>query len=182
MNPTEKAASNAEGTWDLIYSNTNLFRASPLFMSARALAKGDQSITFNEISDRFINSLKFARIGRVTQIISSTSISSEIETEIPIFPGSVTGTIVSMAEIESVTDDNMTLLADNIRIKEGTSNIPLFGEFLSNFTGVSVKSLSSLVPSFESPKPVFSITYVDQDLLIKRDQDFNVFVFTKVNN
>lgn len=180
LNPTEKTATSSEGTWDLIYSNTNLFRASPIFMSARSLATGDQSIKFNEITDRVINSLKFAKIGRVTQVITSTSISSEIETEIPVFPGSVTGTIISMAEIDSTTDDSMTLVTDNIRIKEGTSNIPLFGELINNFSGVSVVSLANLAS--QSPKPVLSITYVDQDLRISRDQDFNVFVFTKVIN
>jgi hypothetical protein len=182
LNPTEKTAIAAEGTWELIYTNTNLFRTSPLFMSARAFATGEQSVQFNEITDRFINSLKFARIGRVTQVITPFSVSSEIETEIPVFPGSVTGTIISMAEIESATDDSVTLVTDNIRIKEGTSNIPLFGELINNFSGISVKSLSSSVPSFESPKPILSITYVDQDLRISRDQDFNVFVFTKVIN
>lgn len=40
------------GRWELIYSNTNLFRSSPFFMAARAVCKdGDEANSFNLFCD-----------------------------------------------------------------------------------------------------------------------------------
>lgn len=155
-------------------------------MTARSLTKGDQATTFNDFTDTFMSSLKFARIGRTTQIITSTSIQSEFETEIPIFPGSIISTIISSADIESNNENGMILLSDNIRVKEGTSNIPFISTLLDNFSGLSINYIEKLIagnfPDYKSSSssPTFYTYYVDQDLRISRDEDYNVFVYTKI--
>ena len=158
LNPTENPAQESEGSWDLIFTNTNIFRSSPLFMAARAMAKAEQSANFNNFSDLFMSSLRFARIGRVTQTITATTVQSEFETEVPIISGAITGTIVSTAEIEESDSTSMTLLTDKVRIKEGSSNIPVFSQLMDNFPGVSVKSIGGLlenIPQYENPQTRF---------------------------
>jgi hypothetical protein len=54
LNPIENPASSdySLGKWELVYSNTNLFRSSPFFMAGRAQCKdGQEADTFNTFCD-----------------------------------------------------------------------------------------------------------------------------------
>ena len=151
-------------------------------MAARAMAKGETSSAFNSFTDLFMSSIKFARIGRVRQDITATSVVSEFELELPIIAGSIMGTLISSADIEAIDGETMTLLTDNVRIKEGSFNIPGFSQLLDSLPGVPVKSIGGLlenIPAYETPRPVFSTTYIDADFRISRDQDQNIFIYTK---
>ena len=50
-------------------------------------------------------------------------------------------------------------------------------------SGIPVRSIGKLlenIPSFDTPTATINVTYVDQDLRIVRDQDKNVFVYTRI--
>jgi hypothetical protein len=188
LNASLSPAREADGTWELIYTNTQLFRSSPLFMAARALLKTeDEAAKFNQFCALHLKALRFTRIGRVTQIVTPNTLRSEFETEVPLFPGlpiAITGTIVSTADIEFSDRNSWTLGLDTTRIKEGSSNVPILNNFLDNFTGLPLKAvgnaLESRLPSYSNPKPVFRTVYLDEDLRISRDQDDHVFVYSKL--
>ena len=191
-NPIDNPSDNdlSLGNWELIYSNTNLFRSSPFFMAARAVCKeGDEASTFNQFCDLHREALAFTNMGKITQIITPVSLTSEFETTVPVIPGlpiTITGTIQSNASIESKTSNSWTLLMDKVRIKENTSNIPLFGQLLNQFSGLPIKSLGELLENtnsmtgYTNPKPIFYTYYVDTHMRISRDQDDNVFVYNRV--
>ena len=181
----------ALGKWELIYSNTNLFRSSPFWMAARAVCQeGDQASTFNTFCDLHRDALAFTNVGRITQIISSTSLISEFETIVPLVPGlpfTITGTILSNSDIVSSTSNSWTLFMDNVTIKEDTSNIPFFNNLLNQFKGLPIRSLGSFleentntITGYTNPKPIFYTYYVDTHMRISRDQDDNVFVYNRV--
>ena len=68
------------------------------------------------------------------QIIEETVFKSEFDTKVSLIPGLpffVTGTIASAAEIVERTSDSMSLYLDTVKIKEGSSNIPMFDELFS---------------------------------------------------
>jgi len=148
-------------------------------------------------------SLSISKINRVRQIISSDRLISEFEVSagtipflasLPVpralrysggLPFSITGAIVSSADIVDKRSDTMELLMDTVDIKG--SNIPGLRQMFDSGLKLQSRGLSKfLSDSFPStysvPKPVFRITYVDEDIRISRDQDNKVFVYSKVSD
>lgn len=66
------------------------------------------------------------------------------------------------------------------------SNVPGLRQALDGGLKLSsrrlAKVLESTVSSYTTPKPIFTTTYLDDNLRISRDQDDKVFVYTKVSN
>lgn len=192
FNPIENPCDDnlSLGKWELIYSSTNLFRSSPFFMAARAVCKdGAESDRFNLFCDLHRDALAFTNMGKISQTITKTTMCSEFETFVPIVPGlpiTITGTIMSNADIVSSTGNSWTLFMDKVRIKENTSNIPGLNNLLNQFTGLPIRSLGSIlentnnVTGYTNPKPIFYTYYVDTHMRISRDQDDNVFVYNRV--
>jgi len=190
LNPTENPVESdmINGEWELLYSNTNLFRSSPFFMASRAICKeGKQADRFNRFCDLHRSALSFTSIGKVKQIITPELLTNEFETigsVIPGLPMVIKGTIKSVAEIVSSSTNEWTLQMISTRIKEGTSNIPLFKRVLSSQrVSLPIQRLGKVlerVPIYNTPFPVFSTSYLDFDLRISRDQDNNIFVYTRV--
>ena len=178
------------GKWELIYTNTNVFRSSPFFMSVRAVCKeGKQADRFNMFCDLHREALAFTNMGKVIQIITEDSLTSEFETSVPLVPGlffTVTGTIESNADIVDKTGDSWTLYMDKVRIKKDTSNIPIVNNLLNDFPGLPIRTLGSFLEStssvtnYSNPRPVFRTRYLDTHMRISRDQDDNVFVYNRV--
>eukprot|EP01036_Dinobryon_divergens_P023226 gene23226-31552_t len=190
INPA--TSSEILGVWNLAYSNTYLFRSSPFFMAARAICQeGAEADTFNRFCRMHREALAFTSIGAVKQIVSESSLRSEFETNVAALPGLpivIRGTIVSTADIESRHGGAWTLFMDRVRIKEGSSNVPVLGGLLNSFAGLDSRRLSTLLQSLPlslsshrslSPRPVFRTNFVDDGMRISRDQDDNVFVYTR---
>lgn len=190
LNPTENTVESEmiNGEWELLYSNTNLFRSSPFFMASRAICKeGKQADRFNRFCDLHRSALAHTSIGKVKQIISPGLLTSEFETVGSVVPGLpivVKGTIKSVAEIVSSSANDWTLQMVSTRIKEGTSNIPLFKRVLnSQRVKLPVQRLGKAlerIPIYNTPFPIFTTSYLDFDLRISRDQDNHIFVYTRV--
>lgn len=191
LNPTADPATSelTNGRWELVFSNTNLFRSSPFFMAARAVCReGEEASRFNLFCDLHRQALAFSAIGKVTQIISGFRLISEFETVAAVLPGlplTIRGTIESSADIETKTSDSMTLFMDKVRIKKGTSNIPILKNVLDEFSGLPIRRLGQRLEerfrdSYTNPRPVFRTKYVDAHMRISRDQDNNIFVYNRV--
>jgi len=175
------------GSWDLVYSSTFLFRSSPFFMAARAVCQeGKEAEQFNWFCKQHRKALAFTSIGNVKQIIDKNSMRSEFESKVAVIPGlpvMITGTVVSTAEIVETTDNSWTMYLDKVRIKEGSSNIPLMKDILDNGVALQSRELGSFLESnidfYSNPKPVFRTYYLDDEVRISRDQDDHVFVYVK---
>jgi hypothetical protein len=101
-----KKSFSSEGDWDLVMTDTQLFRSSPFFMAARAVVKdGSDAEQFNWFCDQHRSALDFSQIGRVRQVVRANVVRSEFEVKVGLatiafgLPLSVTGWIVTTADI-----------------------------------------------------------------------------------
>ena len=190
-----------EGTWELLYSDTQLFRSSPFFMAGRAVCSTpEEAERYDWFCDMHRAALAISNIGKVRQIISSDRMVSEFEVKvgsIPFLtaftpfaysgglPVTIEGAIVSSADI-TPTDDGRAweIFMDTVEIKG--SNVPLLRQILDGGVKLGSRDLGSFlednVDSYTNPKPVFETTYLDDGVRISRDQDGKVFVYGKVDD
>ena len=191
------------GTWELIYSDTQLFRSSPFFMAGRAVCKdGEEADRYDWFCDMHRAALAISEIGKVRQIITSEGrMISEFETNvgsIPFLsdftpfkysgglPFVIEGAIVSSADITPTPDGKgWSILMDTVEIKG--SNIPLLRQILdSGRATLKSRDLGSFlennVDGYTNPRPIFETTYMDNMIRISRDQDGKVFVYAKASD
>lgn len=88
-NPTLSPAESplALGTWELVYSSTQLFRSSPFFMAGRAVCQdGEQAQQYDWFCDMHRKALAISNIGAVRQVVSNTTLISEFEVKVGAVP------------------------------------------------------------------------------------------------
>ena len=197
---------SAFGTWELVYSSTQLFRSSPFFMAGRAVCKTEEEAQqYDWFCDMHRAALAISTIGKVRQVISSSRIVSEFEVKagaVPFlndftpfsysggWPIAIEGAIVSSAditEIQTNPDDISPLIweiyMDTVEIKG--SNIPLLRQVLDSGLKLASRGLGDFlennVESYSNPRPVFKSTFIGDGVRVSRDQDGKIFVYTKVS-
>jgi hypothetical protein len=191
------------GTWELLYSNTQLFRSSPFFLAGRSTCKTpEQAAQYNWFCNMHRAALAISTIGIVRQIINKDGrLVNEFEVRagaIPFLsdfvptlrysgglPFTIDGAIVSSADITPKSASEWELYMDTVEIKG--SNIPILRNLLdSDNVALKSRDLSQLleenVDSYQVPKPVLRTTYVDSDMRIVRDEDDNIFLYSKVSS
>ena len=197
----------SQGTWELVFSDTQLFRSSPFFMAGRAgCSTPEQAKQYDWFCDMHRAALAISQIRRVRQIVSIDKIVSEFEVSagavpflaqrVPLpgmfngysggLPLQIEGAIVSTADIvgQPAEGDGVELLMDTVEIKG--SNIPLLRGLLDNGVKLESRQLGSLLednlPDYANPKPLFRTTYLDDQLRVCRDQDDKLFVYSKLSD
>jgi hypothetical protein len=204
LNPTSNPTSSVsiQGTWELVYSNTQLFRSSPFFMAGRAVCTTpEQAQQYDWFCDMHRKALAISSIRAVRQIISNTRLLSEFEVQagaVPFlrdltplaysggWPVTIQGAIVSSADITSTNDGTAwELYMDTVEIKG--SNLPGLRQLLDQGQ-IKLQSrtlgdfLETNVDGYANPRPIFYTTYLSDSTRISRDQDGKVFVYTKVSD
>jgi PAP_fibrillin len=186
------------GRWNLLYSNSQLFRSSPFFMAGRAVCStDDQAKQYDWFCDMHRKALAISTIGQVRQVVSETRLTSEFEVQVGAvpflsdftpfaysggWPVSIDGSIVSSADITPTeTGSGWEIFMDTVKIKG--SNIPLLRQVLDNGLMLASRQLGSFlednIDGYTNPKPIFETTYLSETLRISRDQDGKVFVYGK---
>lgn len=198
--PVAEISDKCLGTWELVMSNTQLFRSSPFFMAGRAVCKdGVEAERYNYFCDLHRAALAISSIQRVRQVVSPSKIVSEFEVlagAVPFvgeyfnikysggLPFDIQGSIVSTADILRTEGPAWRLLMDTVEIKG--SNIPGLRQALDSGIKLGSRELGNLleqnIPSYSNPEPEFRVTYIDDDMRISRDQDDNWFVYVRTSD
>lgn len=189
------------GRWELCYCSTELFRSSPFFMAGRAVCTtDDQAKQYNWFCEMHRKALAISQIGAVRQIVSPSRLTSEFEVKagaVPFLrkftpfaysgglPVAIEGAIVSTADIDTTDEgDAWEISMDTVEIKG--SNLPGLRQILDSGLKLQSRQLGSFLESnlagYTNPKPIFETTYLDDRIRISRDQDNNVFVYSKVSD
>lgn len=194
------------GTWELVFSSTQLFRSSPFFMAGRAVCSTEEEAKqYDWFCDMHRAALAISTIGVVRQVVSETRLVSEFEVKvgsIPFLsdftpfryagglPVTIDGAIVSSADItpmetSSGSDElSWEIFMDKVEIKG--SNIPLLRQLLDRGLALESRGLGSFLETnldeYTNPKPIFSTTYLTDRIRVSRDQDGKVFVYSKVSD
>lgn len=85
--PHPTCSSLMTGKWQLVYSDTQLFRSSPFFMAGRAVcSNSDEADQYNWFCDMHRKALAISNIGAVRQVISNTTLTSEFEVKVGAVP------------------------------------------------------------------------------------------------
>ena len=77
------------GTWELVYSNTQLFRSSPFFMAGRAVCQTpEEAQQYDWFCDMHRAALAISTIGKVRQVVdtSTSKLVSEFEVKVGSIP------------------------------------------------------------------------------------------------
>jgi hypothetical protein len=201
------AVVDATGTWELVYTDTQLFRSSPFFLAGRAVCQTtEEAQRYDWFCDMHRQALSISQILAVRQVITSDSITNEFEVAVGAIPFlrdltpftysgglplTITGAIVSTASLTELTDPTMglpmvwELYMDDVQIKG--SNIPLLRQALDlPQVRLSSRSLSKVlennIANYQTPKPILTTTYLDPQFRITRDQDDHLFVYVRTSN
>jgi hypothetical protein len=201
MNPTLNTTMSTmmNGRWELVYSTTQLFRSSPLFMAGRSVCTTEQQAKqYNWFCDMHRKALAMSTIVGVRQIVSDDKLVSEFEVKagtIPFLsdftpfrysgglPFSIDGAIVSTADLTRL-GDAWSLYMDTVEIKG--SNVPALRQLLDG--GIKLQSralgdfLEERIDYYNNPRPCFRTTYLNDQFRISRDEDDHVFFYVKTSN
>lgn len=205
--PTAAVVVDATGTWELVYTDTQLFRGSPFFLAGRAVCRAeDEAQRYDWFCKMHRQALAISQITAVRQVITSDTITNEFEVAVGAVPFlrdftpfaysgglplTITGAIVSTASLTTLTDPTMglpmvwELYMDDVQIKG--SNIPLLRQVL-DLPQVRLPSrtlskvLENNMANYQTPKPILTTTYLNQQFRITRDQDDHLFVYVRTSN
>jgi hypothetical protein len=171
-NPTTSA--DIEGTWELIYANTQLFRASPFFMAKRAACNGDSEIqSFEKFCKAQQVAISLANIGKIRQVITGTNIVSEFEVK----TGTIEQAFISVGETTPTYDGQAWSITLDETYIDGL-NVPLLRQLLDQKLGS--RNIPQLLGA--TGDATMRTTYLDDTIRISRDQDDNIFVYEKVSD
>jgi PAP_fibrillin len=182
MNPTSSdkgdgAEYSVQGSWDLVFTDAQLFESSPFFMTLRELfddtEKAEQAFKLHRAATNT------AEIGLVQQEITSTQLVSRVNLRnglIPGIPFSLLGEIISTADLSIIDSYTMKLSMRETSVKK--SNIP-FG--IGSLIALASVPVGDLLKSSKGDVPECSLStfYLDSDFRVTRNKDDRVFVYLR---
>ena len=207
--PKDNAEKMIQGKWELVFSDTELFRSSPFFMAGRAVCQTPQQADqYNWFCKMHRKALAISQIQCVRQIISETQLVSEFEVSagaVPFlndftpfsysggWPLTIEGAIVSTADYAILNNNStgavdLSLYMDTVEIKG--SNLPFLRRILDD-SNVKLDSRrlssflenQSFVFNYEAPpRPVFRTVYLSDQFRVSRDEDDHLFVYVKTSS
>tara|TARA_A100001015_G_scaffold244390_1_gene279831 strand:+ start:1074 stop:1916 length:843 start_codon:yes stop_codon:yes gene_type:complete len=174
---TDSRQFTIRGDWELVYTDSELFAGSPFFLFIRELfgSNFDQAQETFKLHRRATST---GRIEAVRQVITDKELRSEVELNVGIIPGppfSLTGTVISSADIEY--EDKFTVKAT---FKDTVIGESPFSFLLDQLPPLPIKQLYQTINNGKPlPATILTTYYLDYDMRITRTLDDTVFVYTR---
>jgi PAP_fibrillin len=201
---TTTMVDSVTGTWELVYTDTQLFRGSPFFLAGRATCRTESDVEkYNWFCEMHRQALAISQVLAVRQIITNDTMINEFEVSVAAIPFlhdftpfsysgglpvTITGAIVSTASVTMLTDPGvpsvMELYMDTVQIKG--SNIPFLRQAL-DLPQVQLRSrslarlLEEKISSYEPPKPILTTTFLTNQFRITKDQDDHIYIYVRTS-
>mmetsp|Transcript_22332 Transcript_22332/g.36924 ORF Transcript_22332/g.36924 Transcript_22332/m.36924 type:complete len:295 (+) Transcript_22332:82-966(+) len=179
MNPSPKTNIAASyGTWELVYSDVELFRSSPFFMAVRDLF-GDDDEKASQAFSLHRLATSTSEIGKVKQVLGPSTLVSEVDLKvgtIPSLPFAITGTVVSDAEVTANGDQSLQVTVGKTKVSN--SNILKFLNLEDMGAAVPVKDVFERLRGSVPTVPL-NTYYLDDTMRISRTQDEHFFVYIR---
>ena len=177
-NEAEEKKYSIEGTWDLVFTDAQLFQSSPVFLTIRELY-GEDAAKAKQAFNLHRAATNTGEIGVVQQVITSSQLISKVNIRNGLIPGvpfSLRGEIISTADLQILDRYTMKLTMKETAVEK--SNIP-FG--LGSMLAVASIPVGQLLKAITGKVPECSLNtfYLDNDLRITRNKDDNVFVYLR---
>ena len=183
------------GEWELIYSNVELFRSSPFFLSIEeALNDQFRSNLFFKLHQLQVCSFGISTIGRIAQkidfdkkeFISTFDTTIFGLTTIPILGWfkllpTFGGRVITLSSDLVLTGNLLDMKLQKTKVSkiDGLNKIPIFSNLLMD-RWYQVKEVWDKLPwNKDSPNCRVSIIYVDEDLRIMQDKYGSYFIYIR---
>ena len=185
------------GDWELIFSNVELFRSSPFFLSIeKALNNRFKSDLFFKLHQLQVSSFGLSTIGKISQKIDfeKKELISSFDTIIfglttipiigwfkllPTFGGRVT----TLANRLTIKDKCLSMTLQKTKVTEvnGLNKIPIFSNILMD-KWYPVNNIWLKLPwNNEEPSCELEILYLDNDMRIVKDLYGSLFIYIRPN-
>ena len=189
---------NLSGNWELIFSDVELFRSSPFFLSIEnALDDKKKSDLFFKLHQLQVGSFGISTIGRIGQhidfkkklFISTFDTTIFGLTTIPILGWfkllpTFGGRVVTLANNLNLKDNTLEMTLEKTKVTqvEGLNRIPLFSESLMD-RWFQVREIWNKLPwNKKEPYCKLTIIFIDEDLRIMRDIYGAIFIYIRESN
>ncbi len=185
------------GSWELIFSNVELFRSSPFFLAIEnALDNKLKSDLFFKLHQLQVCSFGISTIGKISQnidfekkeLISSFDTIIFGLTTIPIFGWfkllpTFGGSVVTLANKISLKNKILHMALQKTKVIEvdGLNRIPIFSNILMD-KWYKVSDIWQKLPwNNENPSCTLEIIYIDKEMRIVKDIYGSFFIYIREN-
>ena len=188
-NPTPEPATSAtiDGDWELVYSDTFLFRSSPFFWALGSMmgdtadffygAHSHQTGIFGGGVGRVVQSVDTKGGRLVSDCVVKASLGVPLLGFSPIFSGY--GSVITAGRCAAKDGTRLAVTAETTTVRQDDANVLPQLNFL-NGTTVPVEDVMKQVGGGESGPEVYLDTfYLDDEMRISKLEDGSVFVYQR---
>lgn len=157
--PFEGSPAPVEGRWELVYANTEVFRASPFFLAFQNGLVQDKHLA--DAIFAFTDAIPGAEVGAARQTVSLLSGSLISEVDLRVFPTQLlSGSVVTTSRCEVLGPRSLGLTIESTRV--AGSLLPI------DSVAVPVKALFEALRGEGATRAVYEVTFVDAALRVTR--------------
>ncbi len=188
MNPTDDPVTSelVNGDWELIYSDTFLFRNSPFFWSVGTML-GDTADFFYQAHDhqtgmfgggigRVVQSIDMVNSKVVSDCIVKASLGVPLLGFSPLFSGY--GSVITAGRATAETGTRIAVTTESTTIRQDDTEVIPFLNFLNN-NSVPVEDVMRNLGGGAAPEVFLDVEFVDAEIRISKLQDGSVFVYQR---
>jgi hypothetical protein len=188
VNPTSDPAMSAKvnGDWELVYSDTFLFRSSPFFWAVGKMmgetgdffygAHDHQTGMFGGGVGRVVQSLDLDNNRIVSDCIVKASLGIPLLGFSPIFSGF--GSVITAGRAVAESGARVAVVAETTTIRQDDTEVIPALNFLNNTT-VPIEDAMRQLGGGAAPEVFLDILYVDDEMRVSKLEDGSTFVYQR---